>query len=347
MNKTRWTLRMTMAVGLIWTSNLRAGDLTPPGGPAPTMHTLEEIYQQVLITQQQINDMDAGMNAAGFYVTSGDMALIPAGDFEMGDPFAEGDAHELPVHEVTLSAFYMDRTEVTKDHWDEVYLWATNHGYSFENVGSGKTAYHPVQTVDWADSVKWANARSQFTGFTPCYTNADGTFYTNGAFSGGCNWSANGYRLPTEAEWEKAARGGMSGQRFPWAEVQSIQHARANYSAVLAYSYDTSLTAGTHPDFSSGGSPYTSPAGYFAPNGYGLYDMAGNVAEWCWDWYDSAYYASSPATDPRGPASGSYRIVRSSDWGAYPYAARVAYRTYKTPATENQYVGFRLVRATP
>lgn len=342
-----WMLAvMMMAASILATGSAWAGDLTPPGAPGPTMHTLEEIYQQLLTTQQQVADLEARMNADGKYVTCGGMVLIPAGDFVMGDAFYEGNTDELPVHTNTISAFYMDVTEVTKAKWDEIYTWAGNHGYGFDNVGSGKATNHPVHTVNWYDCVKWANARSQYDGFTPCYTNADGTVYTNGTFSGGCDWSADGYRLPTEAEWEKAARGGASGRRFPWEDANTTQHARANYYAEPSgYDYDTSPTSAFHPDYESGGFPYTSPAGSFAANGYGLYDMAGNLYEWCWGWYSGTYYASSPSSDPHGPASGSSRMGRGGRWNDTALSCRVANRHYYSPGSSYNAVGFRLVRA--
>jgi formylglycine-generating enzyme required for sulfatase activity len=350
---------MMVTLGAFHAIPVLAGDLTPPAAPGATMHTLEEIYQELQATWQQVAELEANqaaiearLNADGKYVTSGSMVLMPAGEFTMGDAFdPEGGTDELPVHTVNVSAFYMDATEVTKARWDEVYTWATSQGYSFDNAGAGKATNHPVHTVNWYDCVKWANARSQFKGFTPCYTNADGSVYTNGAFSGGCNWSADGYRLPTEAEWEKAARGGAGGRRFPWEDDNTIRHARANYYASSSYSYDRS-TGGYHPDYGSGGTPYTSPVGSFAPNGYGLYDMAGNLYEWCWDWYSSDsvnppnfYSVSDGATDPRGPASGSRRVFRGGNWYNVAHFCRVAYRYDYSPGYENYSLGFRLVRA--
>ncbi|HMP83764.1 MAG TPA: SUMF1/EgtB/PvdO family nonheme iron enzyme, partial [Verrucomicrobiota bacterium] len=144
-------------------------------------------------------------------------------------------------------------------------------------------------------------------------------------------------------EWEKAARGGSSGQRFPWGNT--ITHSQANYYSHSFYAYDTSSTSGYHPTFSAWVAPYTSPAGYFAPNGYGLYDMAGNVREWCWDWYSSSYYSSSPGSDPRGPAPGSYRGLRGGSWSSIVYYARCAYRHNRLPDHRENTVGFRCVLA--
>jgi formylglycine-generating enzyme required for sulfatase activity len=160
-------------------------------------------------------------------------------------------------------------------------------------------------------------------------------------------WTANGYRLPTEAEWEKAARGGAAWHRFPWTDSDTIQHSRANYRSSADYAYDTSPTRGYHPTFATGSVPDTSPAGYFAPNGYGLHDMAGNVWEWCWDWYDSSWYSNAATTqnDTRGPSGASrLRVLRGGAWLYYASYARCAYRLSLTPSNAGFDIGFRCVR---
>jgi sulfatase modifying factor 1 len=273
------------------------------------------------------------------------MALIPAGSFTMGNCMdsSEGYFDELPLHPVYLSAFYMDKYDVTKSLWDTVYQWAIAHGYTFDYAGSGKASSHPVQAIDWYDCVKWCNARSEMEGKTPAYyTDAGlGVRYRSGQVAPYVSWSS-GYRLPTEAEWEKAARGGASGHRFPWSDADTITWSRANYYAYPSgYSYDVNPTSGYHPTFATDGYPYTSPVGYFAANGYGLYDMAGNVWEWCWDWYGS--YSSGSQTDPRGPASGSYRVARGGGWDDGAFRCRAAGRGTYYPTDSYFYIGFRSV----
>jgi formylglycine-generating enzyme required for sulfatase activity len=270
------------------------------------------------------------------------MALIPARFFTMGNSIGDSDITDANPTNVTVSAFYMDMNLVSYSQWQSVYYWATNHGYGFVHAGSGKAANHPVQTVDWYDCVKWCNARSQQAGKTPVYyTDAGLTqVYTNGETTNlFANWAASGYRLPTEAEWEKAARGGLSGQRFPWGNV--ISESLANYNGDTAsYSYDLGPN-GYNATYATGAYPYTSPVGSFAANGYGLYDMAGNVFEWCWDWYGTPYAGGS---DPRGPASGSNRVLRGGFWVGSASSSRCAYRIYSNPVNVVYNIGFRCVR---
>lgn len=275
------------------------------------------------------------------------MVLIPAGSFQMGDAFNEGYYDERPVHSVYVSAFYMDAYEVTKALWDEVASWASRNGYDIgPSDGAGKAPDHPVDNVSWHESVKWCNARSEKEGWTPAYytSSAKTAVYRTGTIDVQRDWVRwdTGYRLPTEAEWEKAARGGCGGRRFPWCDTDTITHSRANYYS-QPDSYDTSWTRGYHPTYETGDYPYTSPVGSFAPNGYGLYDMAGNVWEWCWDWHSLGYYASSPGTDPRSPTSGTARAFRGGGWFNSPLTCRVAYRNPYWPRGKDANLGLRAV----
>ena len=272
-------------------------------------------------------------------------ALISAGWFQMGDAL---DGYEVPVHSVYVSGFYMGKYEVTKALWDEVRTWGLDHEYTDLRAGGGKAANHPVQTISWYDVVKWCNARSEKEGLTPCYRVAGAVYRTTENDAVVCNWSASGYRLPSEAEWEKAARGGLSGKRFPWGDT--INHTYANYYN-SNYSYESPQNQGYHPTYAVNGSPYTSPVGSFSANGYGLYDMAGNVWEWCWDLYD--VYTDASQVDPRGPATGlygSYRVFRGGCWDGT--AARTARAAPTAAATGPYYayngtLGFRLARGQP
>ena len=271
-------------------------------------------------------------------------SLIPGGSFTMGVTSGDTDAG-APSITVTVSPFYIQQTETTKAQWDEVRAWAVSNGYTDLAAGAGKASNHPVQTVSWWDVVKWCNARSEREGLTPVYT-VGGAVMRTGTTEPTANWSANGYRLPTEAEWEKAARGGVSGKRFPWG-TDTISHAEANYYGDSSYAYDLSPINNYHPSYIAGGSPYTSPVGSFGANGYGLYDMAGNVWEWCWDWYEGNYYTTSNGTtDPRGPASGSSRVFRGGSWINSALFERCALRYSLTPGgTSINSLGFRPARS--
>ncbi len=273
----------------------------------------------------------------------GSMVLIPAGFFTMGDTLGDGGSDERPAHKVEVSAFYMDKYLVTKALWDQVYQWGISHGYSFDNPGSGQATNHPVHMTYWYDAVKWCNARSEQEGRVPAYHTSAGqtTVYRSGQVdvqNAWVKWNA-GYRLPTEAEWEKAARGGLSGKRFPWGDT--ITHSQANYFSSGVDSWDISPTQGYYPNYPTGGLPGTSPVDTFAPNQYGLYDMAGNVWEWCWSRFES--YIINSQTDPRGPDMGSIRVIRGGDWLHNATFSRTANRDYGIPNGVLYDVGFRTV----
>jgi formylglycine-generating enzyme len=284
-----------------------------------------------------------------FHLPAGTV-FIPAGSFTMGDNL-DGDTDAIPT-DVYASAFYMDQNPVTFGQWLSVYTWATNHGYRFDNRGSAKGTNYPVDIVNWYDLVKWSNARSQLAGLNPVYYLDAGQtlLYTNGQIDAVYpNWRANGYRLPTEAEWEKAARGGLSGRRFPSGDT--IDESKANYFSdwsvgAPVYAYDKSTTRGYNPAFASGSLPYTSTPGYFPSNGYGLNDMAGNVFQRCWDWY-GAPYGQPTSDDPTGPESGADRVLRGGSWDTGANTARCAARSTLNarPSVGSYDAGFRCVRS--
>jgi formylglycine-generating enzyme required for sulfatase activity len=240
------------------------------------------------------------------------MALIPAGPFQMGDDRVAG-----PVHNVTVSAFAMDKWEVSVELWESVRAWGNARGYDLVD-GDSFGAQHPVQTVSWFDVVKWNNARSEKEGKVPAYfedRSMELVYRRGEKVPLGVKWDA-GYRLPTEAEWEYAARGGVAGKLYPWG-TDEINPTLANYSGS-----------------NKGG---TTPIGTYGANGYGLYDMAGNVWEWCWDrWGD---YSTEAQTDPRGPSSGSStRLARGGCWYVSVQESRVANRL---GSGGNDYPSFR------
>ena len=286
--------------------------------------------------------------------TTAGMVLIPAGSFTMGNYLFYNSATNDPditdanPTNVYVSAFYMDVNLVSYGQWTNVSAYATSHGYNFVHAGLGKNSAtnQPVQTVDWFDSVKWCNARSQQAGLTPVYyTDAGFTqVFTNGEPTTVYqNLTTKGYRLPTEAEWEKAARGGLAGNRFPWGN--SISESQANYyGATASYSYDLGPNGYNAVGSVGGTSPATSPVGSFAPNGYGLYDMAGNVLEWCGDWYGTPY--GQPTTNnPTGAGPGSgLRVLRGGDWLDYADNSRCSYRNDDYPSNAYSIIGFRCVR---
>jgi sulfatase modifying factor 1 len=269
-------------------------------------------------------------------------AFIPQGAFTMGDSL-DG-TQNAPIRTVTLDAFYMGKYEVTRGEWNEVRTWGLTNGYTdlaseipmAPSMGFGAASNHPIGYVTWFDAVKWCNARSQKEGLIPIYYTdiAQTTVYKTGSTnlpSTHVKWDANGYRLPTEAEWEKAARGGLNGKRYPLGDT--ITQVEANYMNFTG----------------QGGAdrPNTTAVGTFPPNSYGLYDMAGNISELCWDYYAESYNPTD-LTNPRGPTSGinfNSRVVRGGSWASTNTTdVGVALRNGGGQPGSSNATGFRVVR---
>ena len=248
-----------------------------------------------------------------------DLVLIPEGEFQMGGKF------EHPIHRVRVVAVLMDSHEVCKEKWDQVAKWANNHGYDLPQAEGFGGPDHPVIMVNWYDAVKWCNARSEMQGLCPCYYEDNHLIhiYRSGIVEPYVKWKA-GYRLPTEAEWEKGAKGGDDRAEYPFALDSGISAALANYKESKKYG--------------------TVPTGSYGANAYGLYDMAGNVREWCWDLW--AHYDNIDSDNPPGPLSGKYRVTRGGSWLGDRERCRVSYRYYfysRLPIVRDYQTGFRSV----
>ena len=234
------------------------------------------------------------------------MVNIPGGTFQMGQVgIAE------PVHTVTLSSFKMSKYEITQSQYQVVM------GYNPSNFKTNPdAATSPVETVTWFDAVEFCNKLSQADGLQPVYTitsRVPATGYPITAATVTSDWVKNGYRLPTEAQWEYAARGGAS----------------------------DSLMIGQYAWFSDNSGSRTHGVGQKIPNAYGLCDMSGNVWEWSWDWYGT--YSSTAQTDPTGPASGSYRVLRSGSWDNLADYCTVSYRSDSGSTFMYSGIGFRVL----
>ncbi|MDR3425254.1 MAG: SUMF1/EgtB/PvdO family nonheme iron enzyme [Alphaproteobacteria bacterium] len=263
--------------------------------------------------------MQEGLNAT--------LIPIPAGDFLMGSE--SGEDQEKPVHRVFLDAFEIDARPITnrqfklfikacpewqksaiiKKHPNAYYLYPWRDEIFFPK---GKRD-HPVVYINWYSSAAFCNWRSREEGLRPCYDESSDF---------ACDFSADGYRLPTEAEYECASRGGVEQALYPWGF--EISKRVANYDNMVGD---------------------TTEVGTYAPNGFGLFDMSGNIGHWCQDWYDQDYYQRSPDKNPRGPESGKYRVYRGGPWGTQAYYQRCAKRFCLMPQLYNPDFGFRCVRA--
>ncbi len=258
------------------------------------------------------------------------MKFIKGGTFEMGDVFDDNEFdNEKPVHQVTLSDFYMSAYCVTFEEYDKFCVEKGREKPNDQGWGRGN---RPVINVDWYFAVEYCNWLSRQHHLTPAYT-ITGSVKNLAESIITPDWSANGYRLPTEAEWEYAAREGGKKVRFGIGQ-NILRPTEVNFNASASYKKNYS-EVGEYREM-------TLPVNSFQPNALGLYNMSGNVWEWCWDWWDSGYYQKSPTLNPKGPDSGSYRVYRGGSWGSNPLRCRVAYRFSYRPVSRYYILGFRL-----
>lgn len=241
--------------------------------------------------------------------TGMEFMYVPGGCYQMGDTFGDGDSNEKPVHEVCVNSFYMGKFEVTNAQYRKFKPGHNSGDYEGNSLNGDN---QPVVNVSWNDAVEYARWLS--------------------------GQSGRSYRLPTEAEWEYAARGGTTtrnywgngkGDACGYANVNDLTSKRVNNFSWEHHNCDD-------------GYAVTAPAGSFRPNGFGLYDMMGNVWEWCSDWYDEKYYHKSPRSNPQGSSSGQYRVVRGGSWGDGPGDVRASFRSGSGPGNWSSDFGFRL-----
>ena len=239
-----------------------------------------------------------------------EMVLIPAGEFTMGS--SHGQPDERPPHKVRLNAFLMDRTEVTQEMYEKLKL---------VNPSKIKGPKLPVHMMSWVLAARYCNERSKAEGLEPCYNEDNAT----------CDFSKNGYRLPTEAEWEFACRAGADGDSSLISNPAALR--------------SSAWFAGN-----STGKPH--PVGEKTPNAWGLYDMIGNISEWCNDMYGKSYYANAPADNPAGPDKGDQYVVRGGSYNSSaetlsPTARRGDNPGFSDACLAPETLGFRCVRKPP
>jgi len=350
-----WTNNTTnVAYQIEWRSNLATGwsdSYDSLKNISATGHTMSSEVPTSFRVRQILNV--PGMN------------YIPPGRFLMGDSLNAGQADQRPVHSVFVSGFHMDTHEVSNGEMIQVMQWAFDNGkivavhsssinvegnqqelldldgdspeISFANgvfsVDPGKSNF-PCFEVSWYGAQAYCNYLSEMQGLEQCIDFSDWN----------CDFTKNGYRLPTEAEWEKAARGNLVGQHFPWHSNgadfnDDIYDSKANYQDSI-HPFATTTPVGYYDGTQA------SPIGPDMANGYGLYDMAGNVSEWCWDWKSDGWYTNQAASanDTTGPANGEFRVLRGGTWRDDQRELHCANRRQLRPTGSERMWGFRAAR---
>jgi formylglycine-generating enzyme required for sulfatase activity len=249
--------------------------------------------------------------------SSDEFVLVKGGTFTMGSPTSEPErGTDETQHRVTVSDFFIAKSSVTQREYNQ--LMSSNPSeFKGDNL--------PVENVTWFDAIRFCNARSAREGLTAAYTISGETVAWNRA--------ANGYRLPTEAEWEYACRAGTA---TPFNIGNNITDREANCYNHYGYNNNSSgrVTGGSRGR--------TTPVNSYRANPWGLFDMHGNAADWCWDWYGE--YSTAAQTNPAGPAAGTLRVNRGGGWNDFPKHIRSAYRAATPPGNSSFNLGFRLAR---
>jgi len=251
------------------------------------------------------------------------LRLLPSGEFVMGSPddAIEAEKDDKPSHRVRITKpFYLEVCEVTQAEYEAVMgnnpSHFSAHGDGKDQVAGESTDHFPVENVSWLDAIQFCNKLSEKEGKKPFYE-IDGKDVRDP------DWNGQGYRLPTEAEWEYACR--------------------ANASTSTRFSFgDNAGELGAYGWFDLNSEQRTHPVSQKRPNGFGLYDMHGNVKEWCWDWWSEGYYYRSPADDPTGPERTSGRVGRGGSWQFEPRDCLSANKDWHLPAHRSDDWGFRL-----
>ncbi len=285
---------------------------------------------------------------SGFSQTEPEMVFVKGGTFMMGNPRTDGrykgDPDEKPAHKVKVKSFYISKYEVTVKQYKEFIndksfkefsafrehkmpdppdtSWFQGHPATkayYDRIGKkwwGWRDNYPMQHVTWFDAIAYCNWLSEKEGYEKCYYEQDGAIY--------CDFSKNGYRLPTEAEWEYAARGGQKSHNYIFSGSNDFNE--------VGWVDDNTFLTGPRP------------VGMKKPNELGIYDMTGNVWEWCYDWYSMYFYENSPVDNPVNETPTGYRVIRGGAWHYRPEYATVTSRDGPKPSYTNYNYGFRVVR---
>lgn len=314
-----------MVVVLISSSVLQAAGNTVPPSPKNGAQNQVPSSPATNATTAIVAPAKPGETIRSGGPDDSEIVLIPAGEFTMGsnEGLLDGDSdfdNERPPHRVYVDAFYMDKYEVTSERFEK-FVNATGYQTEAEKAGSSYTYSVSTNRDVLVAGVNWRHPQGPGSSAESKHPVSYVTWNDAQAF---CRWA--GKRLPTEAEWERAARGGLEGKRYPWGDEDPQGKA----------CFEQNLT--TRKPMSVG----TYPA-----NGYGLYDMAGNVWEWCQDWYDENYYQSSPKKNPTGPAKGVSRVLHGGSWGSDARGLHCSARTWTEPTTHDFSFGFRCVKSLP